>query len=78
MTTPKQDMNAMGVLHGLESSDSSVRLRAALAVGTTPDPQFIDTLIERCAVEPEFSVREMLTWALTAPPTRTDRSEAHR
>jgi HEAT repeat protein len=42
-----------------------VRLRAALAVGTTPDPRFIDKLIERCAIEPEFYVREMLTWALT-------------
>uniref|UniRef100_UPI003CED9F42 HEAT repeat domain-containing protein n=1 Tax=Micromonospora sp. DT53 TaxID=3393444 RepID=UPI003CED9F42 len=68
MTTPKQDTNAMRVLRGLENSDPSVRLRAALAVGTTPDPQLIDTLIERCAVEPEFSVREMLTWALLRHP----------
>ncbi|MGC4760268.1 HEAT repeat domain-containing protein [Micromonospora trifolii] len=68
MTTPKQDMNAMRVLRGLEHSDPSVRLRAALTVGTTPDPQLIDTLIERCAVEPEFSVREMLTWALLRHP----------
>ncbi|MEW2145323.1 HEAT repeat domain-containing protein [Micromonospora vinacea] len=68
MTTPKQDMNAMRVLRGLENSDPSVRLRAALTVGTTPDPQHIDTLIARCAVEPEFSVREMLTWALLRHP----------
>ncbi|WP_372488382.1 HEAT repeat domain-containing protein [Micromonospora hortensis] len=72
MTTPKQDMNAMRVLRGLESSDSSVRLRAALTIGTTPDPQLVDTLIERCAVEPEFSVREMLSWALLRyPPALT-------
>ena len=45
-----------------------MRLRAALAVGTTPDPRFVDTLVERCAVEPDFSVREMLTWALTRHP----------
>jgi HEAT repeat protein len=45
-----------------------VRLRAALAVGTTPDPRFIGKLIERCAIEPEFYVREMLTWALTRHP----------
>ncbi|MFG1688116.1 HEAT repeat domain-containing protein [Nonomuraea sp. NPDC049269] len=50
---------------GLEDSDSSVRLRAAMAVGTAPDPRFIDKLIERCAIEPEFHVRDMLTWALT-------------
>lgn len=55
-------------LRGLEDSSPSVRLRAALAVGTVPDPQFIGKLIERCAVEPEFSVREMLTWALTRHP----------
>ncbi|WTI11343.1 HEAT repeat domain-containing protein [Micromonospora sp. NBC_00821] len=65
-------MNAMRVLRGLESSDSSVRLRTALTIGTTPDPQLVDTLIERCAVEPEFSVREMLSWALLRyPPALT-------
>ncbi|MEV7425865.1 MULTISPECIES: HEAT repeat domain-containing protein [unclassified Streptomyces] len=65
MTMAKQDADTIRALQGLEDSRSSVRLRAALAVGTTPDPQFIDKLIERCAIEPEFSVREMLTWALT-------------
>ncbi len=52
----------------LEDDRSSVRLRAALAIGTTPDPRFVDRLVERCAVEPDFSVREMLTWALTRHP----------
>ncbi|WP_411135930.1 HEAT repeat domain-containing protein [Streptomyces sp. C10] len=61
----KQDTDTMRALQGLEDSRSSVRLRAALAVGTTPDPRFIDKLIQRCASEPEFYVREMLTWALT-------------
>ncbi|WP_245737846.1 HEAT repeat domain-containing protein [Streptomyces sparsogenes] len=55
----------MRALQGLENSSPSVRLQAALAVGTNPDPQFIDKLIDRCAIEPEFYVREMLTWALT-------------
>ncbi|GAA3472810.1 HEAT repeat domain-containing protein [Nonomuraea roseola] len=64
MTMPNEDTNTMRVLQGLESS-SSVRLQAALAVGTTPDPRFIDKLIERCAIEPDFYVRDMLTWALT-------------
>ncbi|MGW1542008.1 HEAT repeat domain-containing protein [Streptomyces sp. NPDC002309] len=53
------------VLQGLASDDSSTRLRAALALGTGPDPAFVDRLVERCAVEPDFSVRETLTWALT-------------
>ncbi|WP_414505124.1 HEAT repeat domain-containing protein [Streptomyces sp. NEAU-L66] len=61
----KQDTDTTRALQGLEDNRSSVRLRAALAVGTTPDPRFIDKLIERCASEPEFYVREMLTWALT-------------
>ncbi|GAB2897716.1 HEAT repeat domain-containing protein [Streptomyces mayteni] len=53
---------------GLADDRASVRLRAALAVGTSPDPRFVATLVERCAVEPDFSVREMLTWALTRHP----------
>jgi HEAT repeat protein len=52
-------------LQALGHSSSSVRLRAALAIGTNPDPRFVDELVERCAVEPDFSVREALTWALT-------------
>ncbi|MFI9052051.1 HEAT repeat domain-containing protein [Streptomyces sp. NPDC053427] len=69
MTMPKQDTNTVGVLQGLENGSSSVRLRAALAAGTTPDPRIIDTLVARCAIEPEFSVREMLTWALIRQPS---------
>ncbi|MFC9701098.1 HEAT repeat domain-containing protein [Streptomyces sp. NPDC056943] len=71
MTMPKQDTNTStntittSALQALENSSSSVRLRAALAVGTAPDPRAVDRLVERCAIEPDFSVREMLTWALT-------------
>ncbi|WP_328780730.1 HEAT repeat domain-containing protein [Streptomyces canus] len=62
------DAGAMAALQGLEDGRSSVRLRAALAVGTAPDPRFVDKLVERSAVEPEFFVRDMLTWALTRHP----------
>ncbi|MFG2464397.1 HEAT repeat domain-containing protein [Streptomyces canus] len=62
------DTGAVRALQGLEDSRSSVRMRAALAVGTAPDPRFVDKLVERCAVEPEFFVRDMLTWALTRHP----------
>lgn len=68
MTITKQDTDAARALQGLEDDRSSVRLRAALAVGTSPDPRFVDKLIERCAIEPEFFVRDMLTWALTRHP----------
>ncbi|MDT9680986.1 HEAT repeat domain-containing protein [Streptomyces sp. TRM76323] len=64
MTMPEQDTDTVRALQGLEDGRPSVRLRAALAVGTAPDPRFVDKLVERCAVEPEFQVREMLTWAL--------------
>ncbi|GGS84844.1 HEAT repeat domain-containing protein [Streptomyces violaceus] len=65
MTMRQEDTNPMRALQGLENRGSSVRLQAALAAGTTPDPRFVDKLIERCAIEPEFYVRDMLTWALT-------------
>ncbi|MDK0524480.1 HEAT repeat domain-containing protein [Streptomyces sp. ML-6] len=65
MIMPKEDTNTMRALRGLENDSSSTRLQAALAVGTHPDPGFIGKLVERCAIEPEFYVREMLTWALT-------------
>ncbi|MEF3117872.1 HEAT repeat domain-containing protein [Streptomyces chrestomyceticus] len=68
MTITKPDTDAVRALQGLEDDRSSVRLRAALAVGATPDPGYVDQLIERCAVEPEFFVRDMLTWALTRHP----------
>ncbi|MFD4262872.1 HEAT repeat domain-containing protein [Streptomyces sp. NPDC058534] len=67
-TTTQDDADALRVLRTLEDSRSSVRLRAALTVGTTPDPRFVDKLVERCAVEPDFFVRDMLTWALTRHP----------
>ncbi|MER5519813.1 HEAT repeat domain-containing protein [Streptomyces sp. NPDC002763] len=68
MTMTRRDTDAIRALQGLEDRRSSVRLRAALAVGTAPDPCFVDKLIERCAIEPEFFVRDMLTWALTRHP----------
>ena len=48
----------------LESPDQSVRLKAALAAGTFPKPEYIDVLVEQCAHETDFFVRDTLTWAL--------------
>ena len=39
-----------------------------MTAGTRPDPQYIDPLVERSAIEPDFFVRDMLTWALTRHP----------
>ncbi|MGV9536920.1 HEAT repeat domain-containing protein [Streptosporangium sandarakinum] len=68
MAMAKQDADTIRALRGLEDGDPSVRLRAALAVGTAPDPRFVDGLVEQCAIEPEFHVRDTLTWALTRHP----------
>lgn len=50
---------------GLRDDRATVRLRTAMAIGTSPDERLVGLLVERCAVEPDFSVREALTWALT-------------
>jgi HEAT repeat protein len=72
MATTDEGAQPLRALRGLESSSSSVRLRAAMAVGAAPDPRFVDTLIERCAIEPDFFVRDMLTWSLARhPPSMT-------
>ncbi|MFZ4150748.1 HEAT repeat domain-containing protein [Streptomyces pseudogriseolus] len=68
MTTPKAETTTARVLAGLRHDAPSVRLRAALAAGADPDPEFVEPLVERCGVEPVFHVRDMLTWALTRHP----------
>ncbi|MFJ4862099.1 MULTISPECIES: HEAT repeat domain-containing protein [unclassified Streptomyces] len=65
MTTAEQGAHPVRTLRELEDGRASVRLRAAMAIGSTPDPRSVEKLVERCATETDFSVREMLTWALT-------------
>ena len=65
--------NAERLRAALASGNSSTRLRAALAAGTTPEPEYVDVLIEQCAIEPDFFVRDMLTWALTRHDDTVDR-----
>jgi HEAT repeat protein len=48
----------------LASPDQSVRLKAALAAGTYPEPEYIEILIHQCAIETDFFVRDTLSWAL--------------
>lgn len=52
----------------LAARDASTRLKAALAIGSNPEPGLVHILIARCAIEPDFYVRDMLTWALTRLP----------
>ena len=48
----------------LNSPNQSVRLKAALAAGTYPNPYQIEILVSQCANEPDFFVRDTLSWAL--------------
>lgn len=57
------------LIASLASGDASTRLKAALAIGSNPEPSLVDTLVARCAIEPDFYVRDMLTWALTRFPS---------
>jgi HEAT repeat protein len=57
------------VIAALSAVDASTRLRAALVLGCNPDPSVVDTLVARCAIESDFYVRDMLTWALTRLPS---------
>ena len=53
------------VTAALTSSRTEARLAAALSAGSNPQPELVDVLVARCAVESDFFVRDMLTWALT-------------
>src|SRR5690606_960035 len=56
------------IVVGLSHPDAQIRLNAAMAAGTTPDNALVAALVERCAEEPDFFVRETLTWALARHP----------
>lgn len=60
-TTPQDSR----VANALSAESSSIRLQAALAIGTGANADYTELLIERCAIEPDFFVRDMLSWALT-------------
>ncbi|QHC66069.1 HEAT repeat domain-containing protein [Rathayibacter sp. VKM Ac-2759] len=49
----------------LGAPDASSRLQAAMSAGTRPADEYAAVLVAQCAVETDFGVREMLTWALT-------------
>lgn len=52
----------------LSAADPSDRLRAAMQAGTSPELIDVEKLVERFGVEPDFFVRDMLTWALIRRP----------
>jgi len=58
------------MIAALAAGEASVRLSAVLAIGTNPQPAALDVLLARCAIEPDFYVRDMLTWAVTRFPSK--------
>ena len=48
--------------------NSSARLRRALMMGTNPQSGDLPVLIQQLGTEPDFFVRDMLTWAITRHP----------
>lgn len=68
MHTPHSTDGGAGLRAALSSPGASTRLQAAMSAGMHPRPGLVDVLIERSAVEPDFFVRDMLTWAVTRHP----------
>ena len=56
------------LVEALSDAAPSTRLKAALRAGTDPEPHLVEILVGRSAVEPDFYVRDMLTWALCRMP----------
>lgn len=65
MTQATPDAAADRLRAALQHADGSERVRSALAAGTYPRGSYVRVLVDRCAAEPDFTVRETLTWALT-------------
>jgi HEAT repeat protein len=69
MTTTNHPAPDARLRAALQDASASERLQSALAAGTYPNARFVDALVDRCAIEPDFYVRDMLTWALTRHPS---------
>lgn len=61
--------NLEPVVAALSSTNPQRRLQAALSIGTTAEDRHLSVLVDRCGLEPDFFVRDMLTWAITRMST---------
>ncbi|GAB3712103.1 HEAT repeat domain-containing protein [Mariniluteicoccus flavus] len=52
------------LIDALSDPDHDLRIEAAVELGTLRDPRAAQALVERLGTEPEFSVRESLSWAV--------------
>ena len=62
MRTP--DALAESLREAFTNPDSTYRLNLAMNVGTFPNDSYIHVLVDQFEVEPDFYVRDTLTWAL--------------
>ena len=62
MRTP--DSLAESLREAFTNPDSTYRLNLAMNVGTFPNDSYIHVLVDQFEVEPDFYVRDTLTWAL--------------
>lgn len=67
-STTQTDEGREPVITALSSSNPQQRLQAAMSVGTTAEDRHLGALIQRCRIEPDFFIRDMLTWAVTRMP----------
>lgn len=64
MTNNHIDETVNRLKAALQAESATARMNTAMAAGLRPDDRYIDVLVERFAIEPDFFVRDMLTWAL--------------
>lgn len=67
-TTGSPQRTTEQLVMALESTSPSRRLQVAMAAGVSPQPGDAPVLIGRIGVDPDFQVREMLTWAVLSHP----------
>lgn len=58
MTSTRMELAVERLRDALQATDSSARLEAALAAGSSPEPDYIEVLIERCAI-PESAAAKL-------------------
>ncbi|GAA1548567.1 HEAT repeat domain-containing protein [Brevibacterium picturae] len=68
VSQPQMEQEA--VLAALSSANPQQRLQAALSIGITAEDRHLGDLIQRCRIDPDFFVRDMLTWAITRMPAK--------
>lgn len=63
-----KDKKQTDLLKALKAKNSATRLKAALELGLHPDQRLLSEIIDQCLTDPDFYVRDTLTWTLTRFP----------